>query len=202
MHGQRTPSPPYSGTQFPVTPKAPYMYTQPLPPSPQTPSNRALPGTVPMPRAPYMGSVGLPPSQPSHYLPTPPTSPEKTRGPLDQTLMRGYAPRINLFERPAIPADVAQRPATPSACPMTIHIEHRAFSIRGSGPNGAATVGEVLTQLCTQWVQYRSQDEVPARMYTSNGLCIGDVFAHRGIYFVGLTASRLGPGHFDLHLSN
>lgn len=223
MHGQRTPSPPTSRQYYPATPSAPYMYTQPLPPSPHTPSSRSLPGAITMPRAPHMRTVDLPPQPPScasHLLPpnlatdsyppitdglpTPPSSPEKSRSSgqltLAPELMYGYATPVLLFNQPQYNPQHAQQPATnPPISVIYIHFEHRTFMIQGR--SGCVTVADVFQQLHAAWVRFRNQDEPRGtRAYTRDGNTTGDMFADRGIHFGGLTPSRARPGHFDLHL--
>ncbi|THH30612.1 hypothetical protein EUX98_g3580 [Antrodiella citrinella] len=192
-----TPSP----TQ-PTTPPAPYPYTNNLPPSPVTPSNRHLGGD---PRAPQVRSVGLPYGTP-HGLMTPPSSPERNRTNMPTTLAReltrGYAhtmPPFLLFQAPVFNRLYAQPATSPESSTIYVHIGRHAFAI--SGANGVVTLWDVVQRLATEWVRYRRQDdERGSTRYTAEGNLVGDIYASRGFYFDGLTPSIAGPSHYDLHL--
>lgn len=227
MHGQRTPSPPSARQQYPSTPTAPYIYTRDLPPSPITPSNRYL-APAPGLRTPYMGTVDLPPPSASctspsistcHHtysridvadgLMTPPSSPEKTRSNgqilpapcLTREYVHTMAP-VLLFNPPPYNPQLARQPATsPPMSTIYIHINHRTFKIMSRSSGHCITIADVLQQLHAEWTRFRAQDDGRVvRSYTRESNTVGDLFADRGLFFAGLTPSRLGPDHFDLHL--
>ncbi|KAH8103141.1 hypothetical protein BXZ70DRAFT_1006297 [Cristinia sonorae] len=203
MHGHRTPTPP-SSQQQPSTPRAPYMYSQPLPPSPVTPSGRFLSAAPP---TPYMGTVALPST--SHGLMTPPHSPEKARGyrgtlvapPLSREHC-GLMTPVLLTRPPAFKPEFARQAATEP--PMaTIYIRTRGctFTIQG-GEGRAVTINDVFQGLHREWMRMCNQQELQSsRRSAREAITIGELLADLGYYFAGLEPSGSRPDQFILHLT-
>lgn len=139
---------------------------------------------------------------------TPPGSPEKAqsygRHIVTEALMPKYAGNITfiLFNDPPARSLLPHPATVPPAPVIHVHIAHRTFDIVTRPGAGYVTVADVLQQLSAEWRRYRTQDEAKSsRPYTGEGHTVGDIFSDRGIHFAGLTPSRMGPNHFDLHLA-